>query len=384
MLTAFCLSLGHWCGVLGFAFWILWICLHFVIVCRRAVFGSLLWTSLTFPRNEPRGSVAAMDLRSDVDAPTSCPPFRTVSLPRQSPFGRAWFLWAFLVLACRVGEAKKPGPDWTVSVANFNGLNGKAFGFADSSYDVWLFSETHLTLPGLKTFWGNVRSVNQNYRAFQHGCPVAPRSETSDIGQWSGVGIMATFPVRRLPHDWSVGAYHSGRLLCTSFCAHGIWVSGVQVYGTPTGPTHPNGKEVTNQLLAQALERIEQQPGPRYIAGDFNHDLDQLATVSVLTRLGYRDLQDLEAERSGRLPVATCRGKTRRDFMLVSRERAALFLECKVDDDLLQITPTLWVGSEVVLMSCVGLLGPSLIQWNGNHCLDASHSSVIFSGCLTV
>jgi len=248
-------------------------------------------------------------------------------------FGHAWFLWAMLALSCRVGEAKKPGPDWTVSVANPNGLNGKAFGFADSTHDVWLFSETHLTQAGIHTFWSNVRSVNPRYRAFQHGCPVAPRAETSDIGQWSGVGIMTTFPVRRLPHEWPKTAYHSGRLLCTSFCAHGIWISGVQVYGTPTGPTHPNAKEVTNQLLAQALDRIEQQPGPKYIAGDFNHDLDHLTTVSVLTRLGYRDLQDLEAERTGRLPVATCRGKTRRDFMLVSRELAALFLECQVDDD---------------------------------------------------
>ena len=240
-------------------------------------------------------------------------------------------LW--FCLSVRIGEARKPGPDWTVSVANLSGLNTRAFGFTDSAYDVWLFSETHLTKVGAQVFWSNVRSSSPAYTAFQHGCPVAPRSEASDIGQWSGVGVMAKFPIRRLPHQWSSCLYHSGRLVCTSFCAHGLWVSGVVVYGTPTGPTHPKGREVTNELLTQALDRVEQMPGPRYIAGDFNHDWDRLHAVTVMHRLGYRDIQDLEAERTGRLPQATCRDKTRRDFCFVSRELASLFLGCWLDEE---------------------------------------------------
>ena len=105
------------------------------------------------------------------------------------------------------------------------------------------------------------------------------------------------------------------------------------MYGTPTGPTHVNGREVTDELLSLALTRVLQMSGPRYIAGDFNHDLDRLNTVSVLERLGFRDIQDLHAERTGQLPVATCRGKTRRDYLFVSREMARLFLSCTVDDD---------------------------------------------------
>jgi hypothetical protein len=153
-------------------------------------------------------------------------------------------LWAMVwfFLSCRIGEARKPGPDWTLSVANLSGLNTRAFGFADSDYDVWLFSETHLTKVGIQVFWSNVRSVSPDYKAFQHGCPIAPRSEASDIGQWSGVGVMAKFPTRRLPHSWPACMYHSGRQVCTSFCAHGLWISGVVVYGTPTGPTHPKGR----------------------------------------------------------------------------------------------------------------------------------------------
>ena len=214
-----------------------------------------------------------------------------------------------------------------------NGLHNKAFGFADSTVDTWILSETHLTKGGIQTFQSNLRQAKAPYRSFIHGCPVASRSTVSDIGQWSGVGVLSTFPSRRLPHSWPAVAYNSGRLLCSGFCAKGVWISGVTLYGTPTGPTHVNGRKVTDELLSLALDRVLQMSGPRYIAGDFNHDLDSLATVTTLERLGFRDIQDIHAERTGQLPVATCRSKTRRDYMFLSREMANLFISCQVDDD---------------------------------------------------
>eukprot|EP00435_Cladocopium_sp_Y103_P022951 s31_g5.t1 len=245
------------------------------------------------------------------------------------------FLWTWILVCanCRIGEARKPGPDWTMAVANLNGLNNRAFGLASGDFDTWLFSETHLTKVGAKVFWSNLRSAGSPYRAFVTGCTVAPRSESSEVGQWSGVAVLSTFPVRRLPHAWPTVAYNSGRLVCTSVCAHGLWISGVTVYGTPTGPTHVNGRYVTNELLAQALDRVEQLPGPRFIAGDFNHDWDRLDTIHTMHRLGYQDIQDLHAASTGVLPRATCRGKTRRDFLFVSREFAALFITCTIHDD---------------------------------------------------
>ena len=242
-------------------------------------------------------------------------------------------VWASFLALWGVGEAYTPGPEFTIGVANMNGLHNKAFGFADSVIDTWILSETHLTKGGIQTFQSNLRQAKAPYKSFIHGCPVASRSTVSDIGQWSGVGVLSTFPSRRLPHSWPAVAYNSGRLLCSGFCAKGVWISGVTLYGTPTGPTHVNGKKVTDELLSLALDRVLQMSGPRYIAGDFNHDLDSLATVTTLERLGFRDIQDLHAERTGQLPVATCRSKTRRDYMFLSREMANLFLSCQVDDD---------------------------------------------------
>ena len=252
---------------------------------------------------------------------------RPLSLPVRLCF-RASFLslWG-------VGEAFTPGPEFRIGVANLNGLNNKAFGFADYSVDTWILSETHLTKGGIVTFQPNLRQAKTPYKSFIHGCPVAQRSLASDIGQWSGVGVLTSFPARRLPHSWPPVAYNSGRLLCSGFCAKGVWISGVTVYGTPTGPTHVNGREVTDELLSLALNRVLQLSGPRFIAGDFNHDLDRLNTITTLERLGFRDIQDIHAERTGQLPVATCRGKTGRDYLFLSREMARLFVSCQVDDE---------------------------------------------------
>lgn len=244
-----------------------------------------------------------------------------------------WLRWGLLFACSRVGEAVVPGPNWSLAVANMNGLSNRAFGLAEGQYDTWLLSETHLTEAGIKAFKVNLRLAQSSYAAFVSGCPVAPRSEVSDVGQYSGVGVLSKFPVRRLPHAWSPATYRSGRLVCSSVCAHGLWISGVVVYGTPTGPTHVNGLEVADALLAQALDRAEQLTGPRYIAGDFNHDWDRLKTVTMMHRLGYKDIQDLRAEATGVHPQATCRGKTRRDFLFVSRELASLFVQCHVDDE---------------------------------------------------
>ena len=193
-------------------------------------------------------------------------------------------LWALFLSLWGVGEALTPGPEFTIGVANINGLNNKGFGFADSSVDTWILSETHFTKGGIATFKSHLRQARSPYSAFIHGCPLAARSLTSEIGQWSGVGVLSRFPSRRLPHSWPAVAYNSGRLLCSGFCAKGVWISGVAVYGPPTSPTHVNGRAVTDELLGLALERALQLTGPRFIAGDFNHDLDRLSTVSTMER----------------------------------------------------------------------------------------------------
>ena len=56
-----------------------------------------------------------------------------------------------------------------------------------------------------------------------------------------------------------------------------------------------------------------------------------LQAVRSLRNLGFIDVQDLHMARVGTPPAATCRSKTRRDFLFVSAELAAQFSHCYLD-----------------------------------------------------
>ena len=245
-----------------------------------------------------------------------------------------FWLWIWLALSCRIGEATCPGPvaSWTISACNPSGLNGKTFAFLDDPADVVLLSETHLTGLGRQGFVGALRAAQSPLTHMITGHPVPTRHTASQVGQWSGVGILSRFPLRSLPHQWDPLTYESSRLCIGAVCCNGLWVHICVEYGTPTGGTQPRAKQVTDHLLFCALDRLTALPGPKILAGDFNHDWDSLEAVRALHALGYKDAQDLHQLRTGTFPQATCKQKTRRDFMFLSHELSPLFRECRVLD----------------------------------------------------
>ena len=251
--------------------------------------------------------------------------------------------WIIFGLSVRIGEASLPGPSgasdrgdglvqFEIGICNPNGLFDKGHFLADSSVDMWAMSETHLSSKSLKAFRGLLRSQAGHYGWMVHGKPVLPRHLTSEVGLYSGVAVVSQWPTHALPHDWAPLVYATGRLCVVTSFVRGLWISGCVVYGTPCGPTHPQAKKTTESLVLAGFERILQLSGPRYVCGDFNHDHSKLETVALMRRAGFVDLQDLQFERHGTHPVATCRGKTRRDFCFVSPELASLFSSCRVVD----------------------------------------------------
>ena len=126
----------------------------------------------------------------------------------------------------------------------------------------------------VSVFRANLREAPSPYKSFVGDAPVTVRTEVSETGQWSGVGVLSQYPIRRLPHAWPDVVFRSGRLVCASICCQGIWVSNIVLYGTPTGTTHVNGREITNELLNLALDRVNQM-------SDFNRDLERLPAVNV-------------------------------------------------------------------------------------------------------
>ena len=241
-------------------------------------------------------------------------------------------VWLIALCCVRFGEACHPGPSWTLGLCNINGLSSKVGFFHDNPCDTWLLCETHLTASGKRSFAHALRGLQSPYVNFAHGHPVMPRTEASDVGQWTGVGVVSKCPLRSLPHSWPAHVYKCSRLACTASLHHNVWVSGCVMYGPPGGPTHPKARETVDHLLQLCIDRMLQSVGPRYIAGDFNHDLERLTTTVQLEKLGFREIQDVHAAKTGHWPQATCRGKTRRDFLFMSPELCDLFTHCEVQD----------------------------------------------------
>ncbi len=235
---------------------------------------------------------------------------------------------------CRIGEAAVPGPPevFTVGVCNPSGLPSKAFLFNSYHADLWLVTETHLTRPGLRTFRRALESLQSPYRWIVHGQEVLPRSQVSEVGKWTGVAAIAKWPTRRMVHDWDPGIHTTGRLVASTSCIGELWVSGITVYGTPVGPTHPGARETTETLLRAATKRVIQAVGCRFVAGDFNCDHDKSPAIEQLRACGFQDVQDLQFRITGCLPQPTCRGRTRRDFLFISPELANRFIKCEINN----------------------------------------------------
>ena len=98
---------------------------------------------------------------------------------------------------------------------------------------------------------------------------------------------------------------------------------------------------------------------------------------------GFRDIQDLHAERTGNLPVATCRGKTRRDFLFVSRELVPLFQSCQVDDETLSDHSYL-IGTFSGAHDCLDRFVwpiPEPMEWTAASCRSPVSLDLFAPGC---
>ncbi len=244
----------------------------------------------------------------------------------------SWIMTVVIALNCRVGEAAVPGPGplWSIGLCNPSGLNYKGH-LLDQAVDVWAVCESHLSSISQGQFVAALKKDKSPFQWLVPGAPVPCRSTASSIGAWSGVAMIAQWPSRPLHTNWSPALWASSRLVCAATHIHGLWVTGITMYGTPTGPTHPRAKATTNALLDAAVSRIAQAQGPRYVAGDWNHDLEALEAVNGLRALGFVEAQELHCTRTGILPLPTCKSKTRRDFVFLSPELQRMFESCIID-----------------------------------------------------
>ena len=248
------------------------------------------------------------------------------------------FTTFFLGTECRIGEAKTPGPSeaqsdchWSLGVCNPSGLQGKSVLLAGIQADVISVSETHLTTVSRSMLAASLKS-HSAYEYVVTGAPLAPRVNSSDAGQYSGVATVAKVPTRALCAPWPPDLYETGRAQIVASLVNNVWITGATLYGYPQSKTHHKALEKTILALDFLVEHMTKVAvGPRYLAGDWNHEMHALPATATLQALGWVEAQDLEFLHSGVQPRVTCKCSTRKDMLWLSPELAATFLGLTLD-----------------------------------------------------
>ena len=232
----------------------------------------------------------------------------------------------------RFGEADHPGPsrvpDFCISTSNPSGLRAKEQHFLPWGPGIHCFSETQLSavsLPASKRqFQSSARAEGRTVRALS-GAPAPLRVNSLWAGTWSGVLQVSDLPCREHNLIWPSGLYETGRILLAQHFHESTTLMVATVYGYPQGPTWPDAQARTDLLLSTLTKEVVfGSRGFRVICGDFNHDLDRLQQCAVWESQGWVEAQDLALRLWNRPPEPTCKHSTRRDFVWLSPEAAAL------------------------------------------------------------
>ena len=145
---------------------------------------------------------------------------------------------------------------------------------------------------------------------------------------------LLVFLPRALCACWPPDLFETGRVQITGTFINQTWITGAVMYGYPQGKVHHNALARSSDMLEFLIGHMTQvAPGPRYLCGDLNHELEQLPVLQRLVQLGWREAQDLECLRTGSQPQPTCKECTRKDMLWISPELVPFFRCALVDHD---------------------------------------------------
>lgn len=118
-----------------------------------------------------------------------------------------------------------------------------------------------------------------------------------------------------------------------TFLHQNQWIHGVTVYGNASNAATAEGRAEMDEMLTHVTSRIvHNMKGKRFICGDFNHLDGTLEQTKLWERLGWREIQFLEQERTGQAPRLTCQDSTIKDFLWISPELAPYFQTVHYDN----------------------------------------------------
>jgi len=94
---------------------------------------------------------------------------------------------------------------------------------------------------------------------------------------------MSDWTTRAVSCLWDNGEYNIGRAQVVQSFYGPFGILGATIYGWPKSPSWPNALRDTNIMMDNIVREVGlSRGGPRYIVGDFNHDLTLLRGWEVL------------------------------------------------------------------------------------------------------
>eukprot|EP00435_Cladocopium_sp_Y103_P054257 s825_g17.t1 len=255
----------------------------------------------------------------------------------------------------RWGEALHPGPPTSddgllwISFTNPSGLRNKESTALEVGTGILNLSETHLSWQTQKSCAARLRHLalaqHRNLRIHLGG-PVAVRSNSTWAGTWSGVATLSDLPSYEVSLPYN-GERACGRLLCTRHSFGSSSLLNVVAYGYPAGPSWPQSKQLTTDLLEVVTKEVVLgAQGPRIIGGDMNADPSQLPIFDYWRSQGWCSAQDYALAAWGQSKTFTCKGATETDHAWLSPEAQALCHQVAVHDHFMEHS-TVAVGLHV-------------------------------------
>ena len=135
---------------------------------------------------------------------------------------------------------------------------------------------------------------------------------------------------------WDQSVVESARAYAAHFLIQQTWITGGVVYGAANQSQSKSVQDYTNSLIEEVAKFVTSQPGPKFIAGDFNQHPGVLDAMDKLESQGWVELQDLAFRRWAINPAMTCKGKSRKDFVYISGELQSVVQSVAVINDFFQ------------------------------------------------
>ena len=247
----------------------------------------------------------------------------------------------FVLLGFRFGEASHPGPcgldrevpsfevAWTLDsedgdifgCINPSGISNKQELFRGLPAGWWGIAESQASHVQLKSFRSSVKNGIHSKFHFVAGAPAPLRPGSDTAGSWTGVLQQSSFPIREVTLDWPQDVWSSGRVCVGYGSVRQVGVLHATIYCPPRGPTYPDARALSEQLLEPVTrELVVSRTGCRIISGDFNCPPGGLHAHRLWEQYGWIEIQSLMQQRYGLTPVATCKDSSMPDQLWISPE----------------------------------------------------------------